>query len=53
MKLIRIARGKRETIEEGTLKELTIKMNQLRQTTKGIAVDPSGKKYRITYTLEE
>ncbi len=52
MKLVRIARGKREIIEVGSRKKLQDRMRQLRSSTMR-GVSGRNRKYKVQYLIEE
>lgn len=51
MKIIKIARGKESIVDEGTRKQLTNRLKQLRSSTNGKASGRGGKKYKVEYKL--
>lgn len=50
-KLIRMAKGKEETIEEGDYKKLIARMKQLKTSTMRGVSGRGGKKYAVQYKV--
>jgi len=52
LQLIRIAKGKKTVIETGNRKKLNDRLKQLRKATRNGVSGRGGKKYRVTYLIE-
>lgn len=53
MKLIRIARGKEDIVEEGDRSKLNKRLKQLRQSTMRGCSGQCGRKYPVKYELRD
>ena len=53
MKIVKIYKGTTSVIEEGTRKQLTNRLKQLRSSTRNGTSGRGGKKYKVEYKIEE